>query len=56
MIGPSSSVTRCSPMKKPDSPYIRWKRSSGGIRSCQSMRSWLKSSSCVAHCWRSQSR
>ena len=55
MIGPSSSVTRCSPMKKPESPNSRCARSSGEIRSCQSIRSWLKSMSWVAHCWRSQS-
>ena len=24
IIGPSSSVTFCSPMKNDDSPYIRW--------------------------------
>ncbi len=55
MIGPSSSVTRCSPMKNAERPYMRWKRSSGSIRSCQSIRSRLKSRSWVAHCWRSQS-
>ena len=55
-IGPSSSVTFCSPMKKDDSPYIRWKRSSGSIRSCQSIRSCVKSMSWVAQCWRSHRR
>ena len=30
IIGPSSSVTFCSPMKKEDSPYMRWNRSSSG--------------------------
>ena len=35
IIGPSSSVTFCSPMKKDDSPYIRWNRSSSG-NPCQS--------------------
>ena len=55
MIGPSSSATFCSPMKKEASPYIRWKRSSSSKRSCQSILSWLKSRSWVAHCWRSQS-
>ncbi len=29
IIGPSSAATRCSPMKNDDSPYMRWKRSSG---------------------------
>ena len=53
IIGPSSSATFCSPMKNDDSPYMRWKRSSSGMRSCQSMRSWVKSMSWVAHCWRS---
>ena len=48
MIGPSSSVTRCSPMKKAERPYMRWYRSSGSIRSCQSVRSRLKSRSWVA--------
>ena len=42
-------------MKNEESPYMRWKRSSSLIRSCQSSRSRLKSSSCVCHCWRSQS-
>src|ERR687895_2879571 len=41
-------------MKNEERPYMRWKRSSSGIRSCQSMRSWVKSMSWVAHCWRSQ--
>ena len=55
MIGPSSSVTRCSPMKKAERPYIRWKRSSGSIRSFQSALSRVKSTSWVRHCWRSHS-
>ena len=55
IIGPSSAATRCSPTKNDDSPYIRSKRSSSSKRSCQSIRSWVKSISCVAHCWRSQS-
>jgi hypothetical protein len=55
MIGPSSAATRCSPTKNELSPYIRATRSSGSMRSCQSTRSWLKSMSCTAHCWRSQS-
>ena len=55
IIGPSSSATFCSPMKKELSPYMRWKRSSSGMRSCQSIRSCVKSMSWVAHCWRSQS-
>ena len=54
MIGPSSSATFCSPMKKLESPYMRWKRSSAGMRSCQSIRSWEKSRSWVAHCCFSQ--
>ena len=54
MIGPSSSATFCSPMKKLESPYMRWKRSSSGIRSCQSTRSWEKSRSWVSHCCFSQ--
>ena len=53
IIGPSSAATRCSPMKNDDRPYMRWKRSSAGMRSCQSIRSWVKSMSCTAHCWRS---
>src|SRR4051794_29025168 len=52
IIGPSSSATRCSPMKNDDRPYIRWKRSSSG-KPCQSLRSRVKSRSCVRHCWRS---
>ena len=54
IIGPSSSVTFCSPMKNADSPYIRWKRSSSG-NPLQCSRSTEKSSSCVCHCWRSHS-
>ena len=54
MIGPSSAATRCSPQKNADSPYMRMKRSSGPMRSCQSIRSCVKSMSCTAHCWRSQ--
>ena len=37
IIGPSSAATRCSPMKNDDSPYMRWKRSSASMRSCQSI-------------------
>ena len=55
IIGPSSAVTRCSPMKKDDRPYMRAKRSSASIRSCQSMRSCVKSMSWTAQCWRSHS-
>ena len=55
IIGPSSEVTRCSPMKNDDRPYMRWKRSSASIRSCQSIRSCVKSMSCTAQCWRSHS-
>ncbi len=55
IIGPSSDATRSSPMKNADRPYMRWKRSSSPMRSCQSIRSCAKSRSCVAHCWRSHS-
>ena len=48
IIGPSSAATRCSPTKNEDSPYIRATRSSASMRSCQSMRSWVKSRSCDA--------